>query len=157
MKRRTLQSSLVAVPALVALAGAASAADLTVIGPSAAPPPVVVEQPPVVQPQPPVVVQPAPSGSTVVVTPGSPQAAVGVQSLLADGIQANQVHAQTIYANRIRAREVQGTVHQIKDKIGSGKHDIKAPIVTASVIYADEIRADTVSAGDIYVRDLTRE
>jgi hypothetical protein len=106
-------------------------------------------------------VQPAPpaSGSTVIVAPGSPQVTVPTtpDTLLADSIRANQVRAQVIYANRITAREVQGVIHQTKEvKLGSGKSDIRAPIVTASVIYADDIRADSVVANEIYVRNLSR-
>jgi hypothetical protein len=41
---------------------------------------------------------------------------------------------------------------KIKDPPG----DIRAPEVVASVIYADEIKANSVSADAIYVRDLRR-
>ncbi|HXJ83300.1 MAG TPA: hypothetical protein VMS64_32030, partial [Candidatus Methylomirabilis sp.] len=72
--------------------------------------------------------------------------------------RAHEVRAQTIYANKIKAREVQGAIHQTNNvKIPSGKSDIKAPQVTASVIYADSIQADSVVANDIYVRNLKRD
>jgi hypothetical protein len=62
-----------------------------------------------------------------------------------------------LYADKIKARAVQGVLHQTKQvDLGSGKEDVKAPLVTASVIYADEIEAERVVAGDIYVRDLDR-
>jgi len=78
--------------------------------------------------------------------------------VLADDIKAHQVRATTIYANKIKAREVQGVIHQSKEvKIPSGKSDIKAPMVTASVIYADEISADSVIANEIFVRTLKRD
>jgi hypothetical protein len=78
-------------------------------------------------------------------------------AVLADDICAHQVRAQTIYAHQIKAREVQGVIHQTQNvKISNGKSNIKAPQVTASVIYADSIQADSVVANEIYVRDLKR-
>lgn len=38
----------------------------------------------------------------------------------------------------------------------SGKSDLKVPSVEASVIYAERIEARTVTANDIYVRELER-
>jgi len=97
----------------------------------------------------------APPGSAVVV-PNPPPAAVP-NTVKADGITAQQVRANTIYANKIEADEVRGTVHQNRDlKIGDTKGDIRAPEVVASVIYADEIKANSVQADMIYVRDLKR-
>jgi hypothetical protein len=95
------------------------------------------------------------------VTPGSPKVVLPpapATALQADNIRANQVRAQTIYANKITAREVQGVVHQSDNvKFGGGKNDVKAPVVTASVIYADDIKADSVVANEIFVRDLKRD
>jgi hypothetical protein len=78
----------------------------------------------------------------------------------ADEIKAHQVRAHTIYANRIVADDVQGIIYQSRDQSGDvkvgGKGEIKAPEVSASVIYADEIKANSVVADVIYVRDLRR-
>jgi hypothetical protein len=41
-------------------------------------------------------------------------------------------------------------------KVGDTRGHIKAPEVTASVIYAEEISANTVVAQTVYVRDLRR-
>jgi hypothetical protein len=60
-------------------------------------------------------------------------------------------------ANRIQADEVRGQIHQTRDvRIGDTRGEIKAPEVAASVIYADEISANTVVAQNVYVRDLRR-
>jgi hypothetical protein len=62
------------------------------------------------------------------------------------------------FINKIKASEVRGAIHQAgKVKLGNGRGDIKAPSVVASVIYADEITANTVSADHIYVRELDRK
>src|SRR5262245_20755485 len=65
----------------------------------------------VVQPPPPVVIQP---GQRVVVeAPQSPTVVQpSPQMIQADDVVANEVRAQTIYANKIRAPEVQGAIHQ---------------------------------------------
>ena len=79
-------------------------------------------------------------------------------SLQADDIVAHEVRAQTIYANKIKASEVQGMVHQTKGvKIKHAKGDLKVPQVQAGIIYADEIKADLVIADNIYVRDMDRK
>ncbi len=73
-------------------------------------------------------------------------------------IQAHEIRAQTIYANRIEADEIRGTLHQTKGvKVGDVHGDIKAPQVSAAVIYAEEISANSVIADNIYVRDLRRK
>ena len=67
------------------------------------------------------------------------------------------MRANTIYANRIEADEVRGAVHQTRGvKVRDSQGKIKAPEVVASVIYADEISANTVEADTIYVRELDR-
>jgi hypothetical protein len=79
-------------------------------------------------------------------------------SLQADEIKAHEVRAQVIYANRIEADEVRGTIHQSKGiKISDTRGDLKAPEVAANIIYADTIKANSVVANDIYVRDLRRK
>lgn len=97
----------------------------------------------------PVVVAPAP----VVIEPAP--VAVMPQTLQVEDIRANHVRAQTIYANQIDADQVQGMLHQSNNiRIRDAKGEIKAPMVTAAVIYADSIKANTVVADQIYVRDL---
>jgi hypothetical protein len=79
------------------------------------------------------------------------------QTLTADHITALEVRADTIYAKKIEADNIQGEIHQTKDvKVGKASGDIKAPQVAALVIYAEEITANTVVAKTIYVRDLDR-
>jgi hypothetical protein len=92
------------------------------------------------------------SGETVVVTPATPD------TLRAEEIRAQQVRANTIYVNKIEADEVQGVVHQTKSvKIGDTRGKIRAPQVTASVIFAEEIHANSVVADTIYVREIHRK
>lgn len=96
----------------------------------------------------------APPGSAVVV-PGQPTP--GPSTVQADEITAHQVRASTIYANKIEADEVTGTVHQTRGvKINDTKGNIRAPEIVASVIYADEIKANSVTADTIYVRELRK-
>jgi hypothetical protein len=103
-----------------------------------------------------------PPASTVIVTPGVPAVtsyapAPVPQTLQAEEIKAHQVRAQTIYANKIEADDVQGAIHQTKGvKVRDSRGEIKAPYVGASVIYADEIKANSVVAEHIYVRELKR-
>jgi hypothetical protein len=82
---------------------------------------------------------------------------VGSATLQADQISAQSVRARAIYANRIDADRVHGVIYQTggvtMTRAGS-LGDISAPEVTASVIYADEIRANDVTADAIYVRSL---
>jgi hypothetical protein len=149
MKMLRIATVAVAATAWAIGAGTVGAADVNIHvaqrDPSA---PVVVRpgSPPVVvqpQTQMPVVVQPpATSSSTVIVAPGNP----APQTLLANDIKAHEVRAQTIYANKIKARAVQGVLHQTKqvDSAAAGRT-------------SDEIEAERVIAGDIYVRDLDRD
>ena len=97
---------------------------------------------------PPVVTPPPVGSSSMVVT--SP-------TLQADKITAQEVRANTIYANRIDADRIQGVVYQtggVTMNSANSIGNIRAPQVTASVIYADQIRAGDVSADTIYVRNL---
>jgi len=130
--------------------------------------PVVVAPPPqpvVVPPAPPqvvippgqaVVVQPSQSSGTVVAgTPGVTVA--GSQMVQADTLEANEVRAQTIYANRIQAPEISGTIHQTGGvRMDRTVSNLRVPTITAGVVYADTIRADRVIADQIYVRELER-
>lgn len=116
-------------PALAAL-GAARANDVNVnIG---APPSTATPGSIVVQPSPaPVVVQPAPP--PVVVQPSPTVVAPSAQVIQADEIEATDVRAHTIYANKIEALEVMGSVHQTgRVKIEDAKGEIKTPSVVAS-------------------------
>ena len=73
------------------------------------------------------------------------------------GNRAGGGRADTIYANKIEADNIQGQIHQTKDvKVGKTSGKIKAPEVAAAVIYAEEITANSVVARNIYVRDLDR-
>jgi hypothetical protein len=155
MNGRILGVTLVVVLAIGILAGPGRAADVTInVGPPDQSAPAVVQPS-----QPSVVVQPAQGAPAPIVAPGPPQVVVSAppDTVLADDIQAQQVRAQTIYANKIKAREVRGVIHQTHGIKVTGKGDIKAPMLTASVIYADEIRADSVAANEIYVRTLSRD
>jgi hypothetical protein len=83
-----------------------------------------------VQPAPPTIVQPAPSTTVVVPPPASVSSA---------------------------SPNIQGTVHQSDTvKVDKTKGDIEMPSVVASVIYADTIKARSVVAEHIYVRDLKK-
>lgn len=101
---------------------------------------------------PPPVPSPVASPPAVVVPVPSP-----TQTLQVDEIEAGVVRANIIYANRLEADEVRGAVHQTRGlKVNDSQGKIKAPDVAASVIYADEISANTVVADAIYVRELRR-
>ena len=70
-------------------------------------------------------------------------------------IKAHQVRAQTIYANRIDADQIQGLIHQTGNfRIRNAEGEIRAPEVAASVIYAERITANTIVADAVYVKDL---
>src|SRR5262249_28498088 len=100
-----------------------------------------------------VVEVPASVPTVTTITPG-----VVPSTLQADDIEAAQVRAQTIYANKIKASNVQGMVHQTKGvRIKHTKSDLKIPQVQAGTIYADVIKADSVVADNIYVRDMERK
>src|SRR4029077_4852487 len=63
----------------------------------------------------------------------------------ADHRKAQRISANTIYANKIDADNVQGQIHQSKDvKVGDTKGKIEAPDVTASAISADGISANSL-------------
>lgn len=61
------------------------------------------------------------------------------------------------YANKIEVDEIQGAIHQTSGvKINSSQGKIKIPTVSTSVIYADEIKANSVVADSIHVRKIER-
>ena len=72
----------------------------------------------------------------------------------ADAIEAAEVRADTIYANRIKAREINGTVHRQPDMPLRTQGQMGVPSVVASTIYANRIDAGTVTAANIYVREI---
>jgi hypothetical protein len=62
-----------------------------------------------------------------------------------------------IYANRIDADHVHGVIYQTGNVTLNSANsigDIRTSEVTASVIYADQIIANDVTASTIYVRNL---
>lgn len=128
-----------ALASLLAVAGAVRASDVNVVQPPPAPE----------TSAPTVIVAP---GSTTVVMPSAPQ------MLKAEAIKADEVRASTIYANRIKAADIRGTIHQTKKvEVGGKQGDIKAPSVVASVIDAETIEARTVIAHEIFVREIDRK
>jgi hypothetical protein len=137
-ERKRILTGVLAAAALIAPVAAVSANHVRIDGmPSAVPPP------------PPVVSQRG------VVVPGP--ATTQPQTLHVDEIEAGVVRANIIYANKLEADEVRGVVHQSRGlQVNDSHGKIKAPDVAASVIYADEISANTVVADQIYVRELKR-
>ena len=101
------------------------------------PQPVVVQSAPapvVVSPGQSVVVQPAPSGQPVVVQSGTVTVPAS-QIVQADALEATEVRAQTIYANRIQSNEIRGTIHQ------SGGVKIDRSVANLKTSDADRLRA----------------
>jgi hypothetical protein len=123
------------------------------------PQPVVVQPSPapvVVAPGQSVVVQPSPSVQPVVVQSGTVMVPAS-QIVQADSLEATEVRAQTIYANRIQSNEIRGTIHQSGGvKMDRSVSNVKTQTLTASVLYADTIKADRVIADQIYVRQVER-
>ena len=75
----------------------------------------------------------------------------------ADKIEAREVRARTIYANKIEASDIRGMLHKVERiKFDAKPGDLKTSAVVAGTIYADRIVANTVSADRIYVRDIER-
>ncbi len=94
------------------------------------------------------------------VTPPMPEAPalIAPQTLQVEKIDANEVRARTIYANRIDTDQIKGLVYQTSGvDIHDARGEIKAPDVSASVIYADRINANSVVADAVYVRNLRLE
>jgi hypothetical protein len=70
---------------------------------------------------------------------------------------ANEVRAHTIYANKIEAPVVQGTIYPTGEvRIDRSAVDVRAPAIVASILYADTIKAERVIADRIFVRELNR-
>jgi hypothetical protein len=104
------------------------------------------------------VVSPSPAASSGVVVPSTTSQVVTVpagQTLRAEQIRAQVVRANTIYANRIETDQVKGVVHYTSTIApGAPSGEVVGSDVTASVIYADAIAANSVVADHVYVRDL---
>ena len=169
MMSRRIASVAVTCTAALALAGVVGAQVVVQPGPPppvtvtpAPPPPVVVKPTPpptvVVEPTPPpaVVVEQTPSSTTIIESSKTTVTAPVPQVVQTGHIEANEVRAQTIYANKIKASDVKGAIHQTRDVKMSGRGSLKMPSVVASVIYAETIEARSVTADNIYVRDLDR-
>ena len=123
MRRALLIASPIVGLAALALAWAPARANHVqlegTVDPSSPPSGVVIQTPP------------AP-GAVTVYTPGTMPS-----SLQADDIKAHEVRAQTIYANKIEADNIQGVIHQTKGvKIKDSRGDIKSPQVSAAMIFA---------------------
>jgi hypothetical protein len=106
------------------------------------------------------VVQP---GQSIVLAPGQPATVVtgapGASGpvIQAEDLEATEVRARTIYANKIESPMIQGAIYQTGGvKFSGSVADIKGPTFTASVIYADTIKADRVFADQIFVREVKR-
>ena len=185
-RRHVWRAAILTIAPVVALAGAASANHIrgSFADETRSPGSAVTQQYPMTTSQPalpPVVVQPgqqvivAPAQpGTVVAAPGTVVTAPGTvvtapatvaqpsvmqapQMVQAEDLQANEVRAQTIYANKIEAPDVQGTIHQTGTvKLDSSVRDLTTPTVNASIVYADTIKAHRVVADHIFVRDLQR-
>ena len=92
-----------------------------------------------------------PAAAIVTTVPGV------IQTLRAEDIQTKRGRANAIYANRIEAGEIRGIIHQDTGlKVADARGDVRVPEVTYSIIYADKIKADSIVADHIYVRDLRR-
>jgi hypothetical protein len=123
------------------------------------PPPRSVVVPPsqapvVVAPGQSVVVQAPQTGQATVVQPGTVVVPAS-QIVQADSLEASEVRAQTIYANRIESPEIRGTIHRSGGvRMDPSVSNLKTQTLTASVLYADTIKADRVVADLIFVREV---
>ena len=162
MKARTAWATVVALMPVVAMAGGARADHINNgFASEVRPPGSVVIHPAPATPLPPVVVQP---GQPIIVQqPGqpAPPAATVVQPpsrmLQVEDLEANEVRAHTIYANKIEAPEIQGAIHAgAKVHLDDSVPDLKTGTVTTSLLYADTIKAHRVIADHIFVRELER-
>ena len=165
--RHVWRAAILALAPVVTLTGAARANHIRAgFGEETQPPgSVVIQTTPQVAGQPalpPVVVQP---GQQVIVQPAQPSTVVTQPSVVvpapqmvqAEDLEANEVRAHTIYANKIEAADVRGSIHPTGGvKLDKTVRDLKAPTVVASLLYADTIKAHRVVADHIFVRDLQR-
>jgi hypothetical protein len=114
------------------------------------------QAPVVVSPGQSVVVQPAQSGQPVVVQSGTVTVPAS-QIVQADDLEATEVRAHTIYANRIQSPQIRGTIYPSGGvRMDRTVANLKMQTVTASVLYADTIKADRVIADQIFVREVER-
>lgn len=92
-----------------------------------------------------------PAQVSIIVPPGENRE----DELYVKEIEASKVQARLIYANKIKARNVRGRVYQTGKLDTHGwRGEIEAPIVSAAVIHAKEIKANLVVADTIYVHKL---
>jgi hypothetical protein len=160
MKARSAWTAIAALVPAIAVTGAAKADHMNGFSSVTSSTGTVVVQPAPTPALPPVVVQP---GQPIIVQqPGQsvPLATVprpAPQMVQAEDLEANEVRAQTIYANKIEAPEIQGSIHPTgKIQLDRSVSDMKAATVVASVLYADTIKAHRVIADHIFVRNLER-
>jgi hypothetical protein len=158
MKARSAWATLVALIPMMAVTGTARADHINNgFAAEARPPGSVVIHPAPSTPLPPVVVQP---GQPIIVQQSGRPATVvqpAPQVVQTEDLEANEVRAQTIYANKIEAPEIQGAIHPTGEiRLNSSVSDMKAATVVASVLYADTIKAHRVIADHIFVRNIKR-
>jgi hypothetical protein len=161
MKARIAWAAVVALMPVLAVSGAARADHINNGFASEVRPPgsVVIHPAQATPPLPPVVVQPG--QSIIVQQSGQPALATVVQpsprTIQAEDLEANEVRAHTIYANKIEASEIHGAIHPTaKVRLDGSVSDLKAATVVTSLLYADTIKAHRVIADHIFVRELER-
>lgn len=112
-----------------------------------------------VSPVPPVLVNPMPPDEALLPPPPPPPAPAPppLHIVQADVIKAQEVRADTIYATRIKAKQINGTVHPQRDLPFTARGTVGVPSVVASTIYANRIDAHAVTARNIYVRTVERD
>jgi hypothetical protein len=161
MKAHNAWATVVALIPLMAVVGGASADHINNgFATEVRPPGSVVIHPAPATPLPPVVVQP---GQPIIVqqsgqpAPPATVAQPASRMVQVEDLEANEVRAHTIYANKIEAPEIQGTIHSTaKVRLDDSVSDLKAATVVTSLLYADTIKAHRVIADHIFVRELER-
>ena len=162
MKARNAWVAVVALMPVLAVTGAARADHINNgFASEVRPPGSVMIHPAPATPLPPVVVQP---GQSIIVQQSGPQAALATavqpaptRMVQAEDLEANEVRAHTIYANKIEASEIQGAIHPTaKVRLDDSVSDLKVATVVTSLLYADTIKAHRVIADHIFVRELER-
>jgi hypothetical protein len=70
-------------------------------------------------------------------------------------IKAGRVSARVIYAKEVKAKQGNvGRIYHVESNQDWGGGEIKAPEVTADIIYAKEIHADYVEASEIHAKEV---
>ena len=71
------------------------------------------------------------------------------------GFKAGRVSARIIYAKEVKAREGNvGRIYRVEGNEDWGGNEVRAPAVSADVIYAKEIHADWVEASEIHAKEV---